>query len=205
MTLEIDLDDEAAGADSDDDYSLSGGEEEVEEQEGASGAGTEDGAAVRPRWKRQEFTYSEFAACWVKLAGKAARDAVPAALAWCDIVSYIKGSAEAVRTPTGRLTLEQYQGVGRKRAPNFDDTLRPLVYDVLRNSGIPAVRAAQGGNGEVRCGRRGGAPDEAHCGRRVAGYPHPRHLPGRGARLYASGAAAGFTGGGGAECVVVLR
>lgn len=45
-------------------------------------------------------------------------------------MSYIKGSAEAMDTPNGRLSLEQYLEVGRKRAPNFSKDTRRLVYSV---------------------------------------------------------------------------
>lgn len=46
-------------------------------------------------------------------------------------MSYIKGSAEAMENPTGKLTLEQYLEVGRKRAPNFSGDTRRLVYGVF--------------------------------------------------------------------------
>ena len=48
-----------------------------------------------------------------------------------EIVSYIKGSAEAMQNPTGKLTLEQYLEVGRKRAPNFTADTRRQVFDVF--------------------------------------------------------------------------
>ena len=42
-------------------------------------------------------------------------------------MSYIKGSAEALETAAGWLSLSQYLEVGRKRAPNFDCDMRCKV------------------------------------------------------------------------------
>ena len=46
-------------------------------------------------------------------------------------MSYLKGSAEAMDNPSGKLTLEQYLDVGRKRAPNFSGDTRRLVYSAF--------------------------------------------------------------------------
>ena len=48
-----------------------------------------------------------------------------------EICSYIKGSREALETETGFLSLEQYQAVGKKRAPNFSPEDRERVYPVF--------------------------------------------------------------------------
>lgn len=67
---------------------------------------------------------------------------VSAASLWTEIHSYIKGSAEAVRSRDGRLTREQYNDLGCKMAPLFkqcqpDDLpadisgSRHLVYDLF--------------------------------------------------------------------------
>ena len=48
-----------------------------------------------------------------------------------EIVSYIKGSAEALDSPTGKLSLEQYLEVGRKRAPNFTADTRRQVFKIF--------------------------------------------------------------------------
>ncbi len=39
---------------------------------------------------------------WKEMTDKDSRSRVKPGLAWTEIVSYIKGSAEAVRSPTGR-------------------------------------------------------------------------------------------------------
>ena len=45
-----------------------------------------------------------------------------------EIMSYIKGSAEALSNPSGKLSLEQYLEVGHKRAPNFTNDTRRQAY-----------------------------------------------------------------------------
>ena len=40
-------------------------------------------------------------------------------LIWTEIISFIKGSVEALLSPTGCLERAQYLELGRKRAPNF--------------------------------------------------------------------------------------
>ncbi|KAK9807285.1 hypothetical protein WJX73_007725 [Symbiochloris irregularis] len=55
---------------------------------------------------------------------------IKASLLWQEIMSYIKGSAEAMDSPGGRLDLDGYLEVGRKRAPNFKGDTRRIVYRV---------------------------------------------------------------------------
>lgn len=43
---------------------------------------------------------------------------------WAEICSYIKGSAEAVRSVGGHLDLAAYLALGAKRAPNFSRAVR---------------------------------------------------------------------------------
>ncbi|XP_042188525.1 TPR and ankyrin repeat-containing protein 1 isoform X2 [Callorhinchus milii] len=43
------------------------------------------------------------------------------ALVWKEIRSFLKGSIEALTSPRGYLTLEQYINLGKKRAPNFQE------------------------------------------------------------------------------------
>lgn len=53
-----------------------------------------------------------------------------------EIMSYIKGSKEALEysknagRKVGALELDEYLEVGRKRAPNFDHSQRPKVYQL---------------------------------------------------------------------------
>ena len=48
-----------------------------------------------------------------------------------EICSFLKGSAEAMDSPGGRLILQGYLDVGRKRAPNFDADTRCEVYPIF--------------------------------------------------------------------------
>ncbi|KAK3248344.1 hypothetical protein CYMTET_42187 [Cymbomonas tetramitiformis] len=56
-------------------------------------------------------------------AGKGAHQrhgaGMSATLVWTEIVSFIKGSAEALDAPGGRLGLAEYEALGVKRSPNF--------------------------------------------------------------------------------------
>ena len=90
---------------------------------------------------RREVTYDVFEReIWPAIRGKKVRRAAasstdgdpfagadPAQIAanyqpsliWTEIVSFIKGSVEALQSPTGSLERAQYLELGRKRAPNF--------------------------------------------------------------------------------------
>ncbi len=89
---------------------------------------------------RREVTYDVFEKeIWPAIRGKKVRRAAacstgdpfagadPAQIAanyhpsliWIEIISFIKGSVEALLSPTGCLERAQYLELGRKRAPNF--------------------------------------------------------------------------------------
>eukprot|EP00775_Hariotina_reticulata_P001454 gene1454-1796_t len=98
------------------------------------------------------ITYSEFVSpeWWKRMTrglSKDERTLLKAPLVYQEVMSYIKGSAEAMEAG-GSLNLEQYLEVGRKRAPNFAKEVRPLVYrcyqayeaakaDFTLNQGLP--------------------------------------------------------------------
>ena len=48
-----------------------------------------------------------------------------------EICSFLKGSSEAMDSPGGRLTLQGYLDVGRKRAPKFNADTRREVYPIF--------------------------------------------------------------------------
>ncbi len=54
-----------------------------------------------------------------------------ATLGMQEICSFLKGSSEAMDSPCGRLTLQGYLEVGRKRAPNFNADTRREVYPIF--------------------------------------------------------------------------
>jgi ATP-dependent exoDNAse (exonuclease V) beta subunit len=51
-------------------------------------------------------------------------------LVWTEIRSFIKGSAEALNTDQGFLSMDEYQELGRKRAPNFEGN-RSAIYGLF--------------------------------------------------------------------------
>jgi len=48
-----------------------------------------------------------------------------------EICSFLKGSSEAMDSPDGKLSLDSYLEVGRKRAPNFTADTRREVYPIF--------------------------------------------------------------------------
>ncbi len=48
-----------------------------------------------------------------------------------EICSFLKGSSEAMDSPDGKLSLDSYLEVGRKRAPNFTADTRREVYPLF--------------------------------------------------------------------------
>ncbi|KAI3424745.1 hypothetical protein D9Q98_008134 [Chlorella vulgaris] len=129
MNLRVELD---AAADMEFDDSE---EEEGEEDASDDGAevvqpGANADGAVMTKWRQQEVTFPLFLEMWKFVANKDLRTRLKPGLVWLEINSFIKGSAEAVRTQEGRLGLAEYLEIGRKRAPNFDCDSRRLVHEV---------------------------------------------------------------------------
>ncbi|XP_013405370.1 TPR and ankyrin repeat-containing protein 1 [Lingula anatina] len=78
---------------------------------------------------RREVTYEVFACeLWTKV-NKEKIDYHPT-LVWMEIMSFIKGSVEALHTEKGELSREGYLELGQKRAPNFSGD-RNKVYDMF--------------------------------------------------------------------------
>ncbi|CAL1538728.1 unnamed protein product [Lymnaea stagnalis] len=78
---------------------------------------------------RRECTYEIFSEIWPKVTKKIQIDCHPS-LVWTEIMSFIKGSFEALYTEKGYLEKNQYLELGRKRAPNFSGD-RTQVYEVF--------------------------------------------------------------------------
>lgn len=81
---------------------------------------------------RREITYQLFQAeIWPKMkkSSKEKIDYHPT-LVWTEIRSFIKGSAEALLSENGVLSLEDYMSLGKKKAPNFSAD-RKVVYDLF--------------------------------------------------------------------------
>ncbi|EFN58513.1 hypothetical protein CHLNCDRAFT_140575 [Chlorella variabilis] len=95
--------------------------------EGGSGAepagGVEEGARIR-------VTFSLFQSSMFRRLRPGQKVDFDASLAWQEIVSYIKGTKQAVEG-SGRLTEDEYlSDIGRKQAPNFGPESRRLIYQL---------------------------------------------------------------------------
>jgi len=112
--------DEMPGDDYDDDH-LSESSDELEHKITADEHPSQPGA--RGTAKRIEIDFGTFTArIWPILRNSLSKNEqrnVSAASLFQEIHSYIKGSAEALRTPTGRLSRQEYNDLGAKMAPNF--------------------------------------------------------------------------------------
>ncbi|KXZ49100.1 hypothetical protein GPECTOR_23g31 [Gonium pectorale] len=108
----------------------------LQELEGGAGAEGEVyglGVAGRARLNR-EVTYQYFvSSMWKHITTPEQRTAVAPGLVYQEIMSYLKGSAEAIASPVGHISLDEYLRLGRKRAANFSEELRrDLVYERLK-------------------------------------------------------------------------
>ena len=116
-------------------------DEESDEDEGEELTGIEKengvpkGKRTEPKGERdprREITYQIFQSeIWPKMkkTSKEKIDYHPT-LVWTEIRSFIKGSAEALLRENGVLSLEDYESLGRKKAPNFLAD-RKVVYDLF--------------------------------------------------------------------------
>ncbi|KAL3888661.1 hypothetical protein ACJMK2_001026 [Sinanodonta woodiana] len=77
---------------------------------------------------RREVTYEVFVdEVWPRIKKKLKVSYHPS-LVWTEIMSFIKGSFEALSKPCGYLSKEEYIVIGRKRAPNFSGE-RDRIYE----------------------------------------------------------------------------
>ena len=116
-------------------------ESDNEEDEDVSGIGKGDEetkkrrkeTAKEERDPRREITYQVFQAeIWPKMKKKSSKEKIDfhPTLVWTEIRSFIKGSAEALLSENGVLSLEDYESIGKKKAPNFSAN-RKVVYDLF--------------------------------------------------------------------------
>ena len=108
-------------------------EDEVTEIEDDNKAAKDKEKGLREKKDpRREITYHVFQhEIWPKMK-KSSKEKVEyhPTLVWTEIRSFIKGSAEALVTEKGFLSLEDYESLGRKKAPNFSAN-RKVVYDLF--------------------------------------------------------------------------
>ena len=119
--------------DSDDEKELEDG---IHQTNFATAANNPDGKSKSTQVKesdtRREITYQVFRnEIWPKMIKNRKLNYHPT-LVWMEIRSFIKGSAEALLTKDGYLTLEKYLELGRKRAPNFSDEDRKIVFELFQ-------------------------------------------------------------------------
>ncbi|XP_033726508.1 TPR and ankyrin repeat-containing protein 1-like [Pecten maximus] len=80
---------------------------------------------------RREITYDVFSKeIWPKICKKFSGKYHPS-LVWTEIMSFIKGSFEALSKPNGILQKEEYFELGKKRAPSFSGR-RSDIYDIFK-------------------------------------------------------------------------
>ncbi|VDI71816.1 Hypothetical predicted protein, partial [Mytilus galloprovincialis] len=80
---------------------------------------------------RREMTYDLFAETIWPHMNKGIGKKYHPSLVWTEIMSFIKGSYEALSKPTGYLEKEEYFDIGRKRAPNFSGE-REHIYTLFK-------------------------------------------------------------------------
>ena len=119
-------------------------DESDHEEEDEGGVGTQHGSEEtkqkgketsikKDKDPRREITYPVFKLeLWPKMK-KTSKEKVDyhPTLVWTEIRSFIKGSAEALLSKKGELSLEDYESLGKKKAPNFSAD-RKVVYDLYQ-------------------------------------------------------------------------
>ena len=114
-------------------------DDESDDEERKKVTGTEnDNEELKERRKqlkrdpRREITYQVFQnEIWPKMK-KSLKEKIDyhPTLVWTEIRSFIKGSAEALMSDKGVLSLKDYESLGRKKAPNFSAD-RKVVYSLF--------------------------------------------------------------------------
>lgn len=96
---------------------------------GAEGlrGGLEGGSGRGGKWAG-EVDFERFEAVYWNHLDASLTKKMDASLVFKEIMSYIKGSIEALRTPKGRLTQAQYLGLASTRYSAFDTPQREAIY-----------------------------------------------------------------------------
>ena len=84
--------------------------------------------------ERREVTASYFAkVIWPKISKHVTLQDVKIdpLLVWMEIKSFIKGSLDAIKTKEGYLSLQEYEEIGRKMAPNYSQN-RQEIYEIFK-------------------------------------------------------------------------
>ncbi|KAK3101278.1 hypothetical protein FSP39_002361 [Pinctada imbricata] len=103
---------------------------EMDEDLDIEGEGPQNPAAKQKVDPRREVTYQIFAEeVWPHICKKYAGKYHPS-LVWMEVMSFIKGSFEALSKSSGSLNLQEYLSLGKKRAPNFSGE-REHIYKIF--------------------------------------------------------------------------
>lgn len=93
---------------------------------GQASIGEQKSDGKSPSFSNSEVTYAVFLKLWPKLNSKTNVTLAPA-LVWTEIKSFITGSLEAMRSPIGYLSRDEYLRIGRKRS-TLSEPQRSDVY-----------------------------------------------------------------------------
>ncbi len=105
-------------------------EDETEGKPTVAGGESNEQQAEGKADPRREITYQVFKSeLWRKMTKKKKVDYHPS-LVWTEIISFIKGSVEALHSENGYITLDEYQTIGNKRAPSFTAD-RETIYELF--------------------------------------------------------------------------
>ena len=105
--------------------------DEDDEEDESMDESKEDGKAKDKDKVKVKVTYTVFESkLWSKVCKRKKTKNLHPSLVWMEIQSFIKGSSEALHTKNGCLSLEEYQEIGRKRAPNFTAD-REVIYELF--------------------------------------------------------------------------
>ena len=105
--------------------------DEDDEEDESMDESKEDGKAKEKEKVKVKVTYTVFESkLWSKVCKRKKTKNLHPSLVWMEIQSFIKGSSEALHTKNGCLSLEEYQEIGRKRAPNFTAD-REVIYELF--------------------------------------------------------------------------
>ncbi|DBB04235.1 TPA: hypothetical protein ACH3X1_013259 [Trebouxia sp. C0004] len=122
----IDMD---AGFVDDEDSDDESDEEDLEDSPKESEAAQGKKGLLGPK---KEADYDFFVdVMWPKISTKEEKQRMTPNLVYQEICSFLKGSSEAMDSPDGKLSLDSYLEVGRKRAPNFTADTRSEVYPIF--------------------------------------------------------------------------
>ena len=101
-----------------------------EEIEGTTGMKNEK-VKRKTNTVKREITYTVFAhEVWPLLEKKSSIEYHPS-LVWTEFCSFIKGTVESLLSKNGHMSQEEYNSIGRKKAPTFTGD-RDVIYDMFK-------------------------------------------------------------------------